>query len=373
MKDLPFVSIIVPCWNEEGTIRKTIQSLLMLDYPKNKFEIIAVDDGSTDGTWKEMQNFSNNPQVKIFQKENGGKHTAVNLGIEHATGDFIGCLDSDSFVHNKALKRIIQTFRRSNDTMAVIPTLIIHNPKSFIQKVQVAEYDMAAYIKKVLSDIDAIQVTPGPFSFFRKEVFQKIGKFKKAHNTEDQEIALRMHEAGMKIALSPHSFVYTVSPNTTKKLYKQRVRWTYGFFKNVIDYKHMLLKKKYGNIATFTLPVALFTIGGVAVSTLILLIRFVSNSIQKIRGIYFAGFRTDGFHLFNLDWFFFNTDIVVFLSLFLVSITFFWVFLGRKISKGRGFLSFDIFYFLVAYYLLSPFWVFKSAWNTAISKKPSWR
>ena len=345
----------------------------MLDYPKNKFEIIAVDDGSTDGTWKEMQNFSNNPQVKIFQKENGGKHTAVNLGIEHATGEFIGCLDSDSFVHNTALKRIIQTFRRSNDTMAVIPTLIIHNPKSFIQKVQVAEYDMAAYIKKVLSDIDAIQVTPGPFSFFRKEVFQKIGKFKKAHNTEDQEIALRMHEAGMKIALSPHSFVYTVSPNTTKKLYKQRVRWTYGFFKNVIDYKHMLLKKKYGNIATFTLPVALFTIGGVAVSTLILLIRFVSNSIQKIRGIYFAGFRTDGFHLFNLDWFFFNTDIVVFLSLFLVSITFFWVFLGRKIAKGRGFLSFDIFYFLVAYYLLSPFWVFKSAWNTAISKKPSWR
>src|SRR3989338_1034700 len=74
----PTVSVIVPVWNEEKTLMGTVNSLLALDYPKDKLHLILVDDGSTDGTWEVMSQFKGNPQFSVYKKENCGKHTAVN-------------------------------------------------------------------------------------------------------------------------------------------------------------------------------------------------------------------------------------------------------------------------------------------------------
>ena len=82
IKNYPSVTIAVPCWNEEKTLAGTLDSLLSLDYPKDKLTIFLVDDGSTDNTWNVMQAFSTNDQISIFKKENGGKYTALN----HALG-----------------------------------------------------------------------------------------------------------------------------------------------------------------------------------------------------------------------------------------------------------------------------------------------
>ena len=87
----PSVAIIVPCWNEEKTVAATCESLLALQYPKNKLEIILVDDGSTDTTAHVMQQFVQYPGVKTITKENGGKHTALNAGIAATQAEFIGC------------------------------------------------------------------------------------------------------------------------------------------------------------------------------------------------------------------------------------------------------------------------------------------
>ena len=103
LPEYPTVTVIVPCWNEEKTIHRTIESLLNLDYPKNKLEIFLIDDGSTDSTWQVMQEFVSYPQIKVFHKENGGKHTAMNMGIELSTSDLVTCLDADSFVDAHAL------------------------------------------------------------------------------------------------------------------------------------------------------------------------------------------------------------------------------------------------------------------------------
>ncbi|MDP3875282.1 MAG: glycosyltransferase family 2 protein, partial [bacterium] len=110
IKWFPTVTIIVPCFNEEHTVDDTIQSLLSLDYPKGKLSIIAVDDGSTDETRNHLARFESHPQISVLSKNNGGKHTALNLGLEKVESDLVGCLDADSFVNSDALKKIVPFF-----------------------------------------------------------------------------------------------------------------------------------------------------------------------------------------------------------------------------------------------------------------------
>src|SRR5438067_1704127 len=85
----PTVTIIVPCWNEQNTIQKTANSLLELQYPIDKIKIMLIDDGSTDNTWNVMQQFKQHPQIEIYTKPNGGKHTALNFALERTTSEFV--------------------------------------------------------------------------------------------------------------------------------------------------------------------------------------------------------------------------------------------------------------------------------------------
>jgi cellulose synthase/poly-beta-1,6-N-acetylglucosamine synthase-like glycosyltransferase len=163
---LPTVSIIVPVWNEEKTVLKTIFSLLKLDYPKDKLSVFIVDDGSTDNTWKVVQRFVRNKQVKLLRKENGGKHTALNYALEFIDTDLVGCLDADSFVHPQALKRIVARFLKEKDVMAVTPSVKIFNPKGILGMVQKSEYMFGIFLRRVFAQLDAIYITPGPFSIF---------------------------------------------------------------------------------------------------------------------------------------------------------------------------------------------------------------
>lgn len=369
-KKLPSTTIIVPCWNESSTVVKTVESLLSLDYPEDKLKLILVDDGSTDDTWQIMQRYVNHPQIKIYHKENGGKHTAVNMGIEMTETELVGCLDADSFVHKLALKRIVSYFMKDKETMAVAPSIVVFEPKTMVQKAQKAEYDMAVFVKKMLGFLGAIHVTPGPFSIFRKKVFDEIGPFRKAHNTEDQEIALRMQEHGMKIEQCPDAYVYTVSPDSVKKLYRQRLRWIYGFINNAIDYRRMILNPKYGNVSLFTIPSGVISIIALVFVVGFLVGGWVVDIYEKIRKLSFTGFEI-GVPRFDL--FFMNTESVLFISIILYAIIMAWTLVGRKMAHGKARVTIDLLYFVLIYNIVAPFWILKAIWNTLVSKKPSWR
>ena len=366
----PSVSIVVPCYNEEKTIESTVESLLALEYPKEALKIILVDDGSKDDTWTIIQRFSSNPQIEIYKKENGGKHTAMNFALEKIDSDFVGGLDADSFVHPQALVRIIKMFDDS-EIMAISPSIIVHQPKNIIQKAQKAEYDMSVYNKKMFGFLGAIHVTPGPFSIFRKKVFDDLGPYRKAHNTEDQEIALRMQEAGYRIDHCPDAYVYTVSPNTVTKLYRQRLRWIYGFIKNAFDYRRIIFRKKYGTVATFTIPSGVISILSVMFLSGVILYNFISYLIDKIIEIRTVGFNTswNGFHF---DFFYFNTKAIIFVAVTLYVMVVIALLLGRKMSEGKYRISLDILYFVFVYSIVAPFWLLKAVWNAARSKESSW-
>jgi len=370
LKEYPGVTIIIPCYGAEKTITGTINSLLDLDYPKDKLKLIIIDDGSKDATWQVIQKFEENENIKIFHKENGGKYTALNMGLKETDTPFVGCLDPDSFVDSQALKRIM-TYFNDPETMAVAPSIVVDKPKNIIQGAQKAEYDMAIYNKKMLAFLGGIHVAPGPFSIFRKKVFDDLGPYRHAHNTEDQEIALRMQENHYKIDHCPDAYVYTIAPNTVKKLYRQRLRWIYGFIRNAIDYKRIFFKKKYGHVAFFTLPSGIISILSVIFLFIMLFYNLINLIIHKIMQINLIGFHNT-FSGSHFDLFFFDTKMIVFVSIILYTSVIVSLLLGRKMLEGKFRISFDIFYFMIIYSLIAPFWVLKAILNSTRSKESSW-
>ena len=363
------VTIVVPCYNEEGTIKGTIDSLLDLDYPKEKLKLIIVDDGSKDNTWNVIKEYENFPNIKLIKQKNAGKYAAQNTGLDHTDTPFFGCLDSDSFVDSQALKRIM-TYFLDSETMAVAPSIVVYSPKNILQGAQKAEYDMAIYNKKMLAFLGGIHVTPGPFSIFRKKVFDDLGPYRHAHNTEDQEIALRMQKHHYKIEHCPDAYVYTVAPNSVGKLYRQRLRWIYGFLRNVIDYRELLFKKKYGNIAFFTLPSGIISVLSVVFLFGMIIYNIFTFVYHKIIQIQVAGIGNAG--KINLDWFFFDTKAIFFVSIILYTSVIASLLLGRRMLEGRIRFSMDILYFVVIYSVIAPFWLLKALFNAIMGRQASW-
>lgn len=366
----PKATIIVPCWNEEKTVSKTVHSLLNLNYPKNRFEIIIVDDGSTDRTWDVVQKFKNNPQIKLVHKENGGKHTAVNFGIEHSDAEIVGCLDADSYVHKDALREVAFTFNSDKSVMAVIPSIIVHEPKTIFQKMQKTEYNIGVFLRRILSSLDAIQVTPGPFSFIRREVFEKIGMYKHAHNTEDMEFALRMQSNQMRIRNAHFAYVYTTAPDTLYKLYRQRLRWVYGTLKNTLDYRFMMFKREYGILGMFTLPLSFLAVFVFLYNFSFVLFHVVRKIVEKIIEISVTGLT---FALPNFDAFYVNTDFMAILGYIFLGLALVIIWNGTRMAEARVQPTMGIFYFLVLYGIVAPLWLSRAVFNLFTGLGTKWR
>lgn len=373
-KDLnhfPTVSVIVPVWNEEKTLLATIQSLLNLNYPKDRLTLMIVDDGSTDGTWELMKSLSSHPQVQIFQKENGGKHTAVNFALERVTTDLVGCLDADSFVTQDALKKIIPYFE-DEKIMAVTPSIKVYEPSNVLQHIQKTEYSWSIFLRRMLSSMGALYVTPGPFSIFRTKVFRDLGPYRYAYMTEDMEMAMRMQKNHYKIVNSHGAHVYTVTPHTLKSLVKQRTRWSYGFLNNAIDYKGLFFKREYGNFGIFIMPIATLSL----FTSLIMVGNVLFNGGSKIFD-FIQRFRAVGFNwkftVPSFDWYFVNTGVLPLVVITALSLTLFILYLSLKLSDGKFKISRGLFYYLFLYAFMTPLWLSRAIFHTLFKKRVTWR
>jgi len=376
LSNYPSITILVPSYNEEISIIKTVESLLKLDYPKEKLQIFVIDDGSKDNTWSVVQIYKDNPTVKLFHQKNGGKYTALNLGLEYCQTEFFSCLDADSTVEPQALQKMMPYFN-DPQTMAVIPSALVTLPTTLVQRAQKAEYNMAVFFKKVFSLIGGLHVTPGTLPIYRKQVTDLIGGFRHGHNGEDMEMAFRMQNNYLKIVQCHEAIVHTIPPATIAILYKQRVRWITAYLKNILDYKHMLFSKKYGNFGLFTLPS-----GVISVITMLCLFsfsiyhiyNFITQKATQINAIgisrYFNQFQ---FNSFNFDWFFFYINgitITVILCYILLVIS---MIIGNKMAEGKARFSMNLLYYIGIYSIVAPFWLIKATYNTLLSKNASWR
>lgn len=368
-KKLPKVSIIVPAFNEEGRIRKTADSLLNLNYPKNLLEIILVDDGSTDGTWNDMKAYASKT-AKIFQKKNGGKASAMNYGLARASGEIIVSLDADSFVDKNALIRMVGYFNDPK-VMAVTPSMKIWKPKTMLQKIQCFEYMFGIFLRKAAAFLGCIHVTPGPFSAYRKSFFDKYGGYNEKTITEDIEVALRIQSHNFLIENCPKAYSYTLGPSRFWPLFSQRIRWYTGFIGNVINYKH-LFGRKYGVLGLFFLPSAfisvfftLFLVG----YALKVLSRNIFNGVFNLNAINFDFIKLINF---NLDLFSLTPGVIAMLTILSILLVASIIYIARAISNDKEKLAAP---FLISLFLYAPLfalWWLVSFACTATGKKIKW-
>ncbi|MFH1785489.1 MAG: glycosyltransferase [Candidatus Micrarchaeota archaeon] len=257
-KKTPKVSIVIPAYNESAYLAACLKSVLSINYPQKLLEILVIDDGSTDDTYKIAKSFECG-NLKVIKKPNTGKGASLNFGIKKATGELIATMDADSYPSKNILWELIPYFNDKN-VMAVTPAVKIKESNSWLKELQRVEYLMILFSRKLLSFIDSVPVTPGPFSLFRAVVFDKVGGFDEHNLVEDQEIALRIQSHNFKIRSSMTAEVYTEPPGSIPDLLHQRVRWQRGGIRNYWQYK-FLIKPEYGDFGMYFVPMNFLTLG----------------------------------------------------------------------------------------------------------------
>ncbi len=247
------VSIIVPGYNEEITAPKTVENLLRIDYPD--FEIVFVDDGSKDNTFKNIEaQYGNNPKVKVFTKPNGGKASALNYGIGFASGDILVCIDADTVLKPNAISLMIPYF---SDPMvaAVAGNVKVGNRKNLLTRWQSIEYITSQnFDRRAFDQMNAIMVVPGAIGAFRRDAVQKVGMFTTDTMAEDCDLTLRLLRSGYKVHTCNEAYAYTEVPETLNMLVKQRSRWTFGIMQSFWKHHDKMFVRTKPNLGWVVLP-----------------------------------------------------------------------------------------------------------------------
>ena len=364
------VSVLIPAFNEQDTIKSTVENVLKSDYKYLK-EIIIINDGSTDDTLNIIEQLEKKySKVKVLNKKNSGKADSLNNALKIAKGELVVVVDADSFPDVDAIGLMVGYF--SDEQVGAVTTrILVRNRNNFIRKMQAVEYKVIAFTRKLLGFLDSIYVTPGPMALYRKSALLKIKGFDKKNMTEDIEATWHLIHDGYKIKMSFLSKASTVAPDTLKKWFKQRIRWNIGGFQTILKYKHCFFRK--GMLGFFILP--FFSIS-LVLGTFGLGL-FVYRIFRRILSSYLSTYysiaaQTAVLVLNDIN---FNPSILNFLGVILfvlgLSFVFFALrFVNKNIHEKESFFS-VIFYSLI-YILLRPLVLIVSLYKF-LRGKYSWR
>lgn len=299
IRNYPSVSLLIPAYNEENGIEKTIKSCLNTKYP-GILEIIVINDASKDKTIKIAKKFENKVII-IDKKINQGKAAAINDGLKKASGKIIGIVDADSEISSKAVKNCVSNFGIYDNQKvgAVISKMKpINENANILERIQLIEYMLVSLIRYFFSFSRLLHTTPGVLSMYDAKVLKEIGGFDPKNLTEDFEVAVRLRKQGYLIGYSYDSPVYTNTPSDFKTFLKQRIRWSRGFIQTHKKHKDIFFNRKYGLFGLYQFPMNI--IGPVIFFLAIFTISY--NIYRKLYEIIFKLIYTpDLFEIFKFD------------------------------------------------------------------------
>ncbi len=251
----PMVSILVPCYNEEKVIKASLESLINQTY--SNYEILVIDDGSTDDTYLIAKNLEFNngkTKLKAYTKPNSGKADALNFGIEKAKGDLFLAVDADSKISSDALELMVKYFEDPK-VAAVAGSVYVTNGDNLWTKLQALEYIQGLnLVRNGQAFFKLVNIIPGPIGMFRKSAVKAIGKYTDDTYAEDCDLTLRLIEAGYKIDYEIDAVSYTEAPESLLDLLKQRYRWTRGILQSILKHK----RKLFALYSNFSLSMVLW-------------------------------------------------------------------------------------------------------------------
>ena len=307
------ISLLIPAYNEEENIVSNIRSLLTIDYPQ--FEIVVVNDGSTDHTHdrvveafglypietavktslptKEFRGVYYNieyPNLIYVDKENGGKSDALNAGINVSSYPLFACLDADSRIEPDALLKLSIEFLKNTDTIVAGGLVRIANgfkikdgrvsgfsmPPQMIERFQIVEYYRSFLSGRVSwGATNSMLIVSGAFGVFQKQAVIEVGGYKTNTIGEDMEIVVRLHEYMLahkrryKIIFCEDSVCWTQGPMSLRDIRSQRRRWQIGLLDTLLAHKRLFLNPRYGSVGLLAIPYNwVFELLGAAVEAL---------------------------------------------------------------------------------------------------------
>jgi cellulose synthase/poly-beta-1,6-N-acetylglucosamine synthase-like glycosyltransferase len=293
------VSVLMPAYNEESTIVQAVQALRLQKY--GEFEIVVVDDGSTDATLERLiEAFSlekiDRPvrltlpcgrlrgvyisrkvdNLTVLAKENGGKADALNAGVDAARFPLVCAIDADAILEQDALLRVVKPFMdRPRETVAssgivrVVNGCVVQDgtvkeirpPRTSLATLQVVEYLRAFLANRTgWSQLRALFVISGAFGVFKKDAVLQVGGYRTDTVGEDMDLVLRLHELyrerreRYRIVFVPDPVVWTEAPESLRMLRRQRNRWHRGLLECLWASRHMMGRPKYGPVGLIGLP-----------------------------------------------------------------------------------------------------------------------
>lgn len=298
----PKISIIIPAHNESEGIVESVNAALSTDYPH--YEIIVVDDGSTDKTFSFLSEHFNlksyalptcttlshsipisvlqsktHEQLRVMQKEHTGKADSLNVGIQYSTGKYICCIDSDSIITPDAIRKLAAKFIDEPSLVAlggaIAPSneIVIRNgevgrkgtSQPIFVGVQIIEYLRSFTSWRTgWSYLDGLLIIGGALTVFTKDALIKVGGYRTEAYCEDLEIILTLHEYHLKHNLPykvwtiPEVICWTRVPKDKVGLKKQRIRWMWGALQSLSWHKGLMFNKKSLLIGWFSFPHIVF-------------------------------------------------------------------------------------------------------------------
>jgi poly-beta-1,6-N-acetyl-D-glucosamine synthase len=340
----PKISIIVPAWNEEVGILKTMDSIIENGY--SNFELVVINDGSTDNSDNIITDYiielkKQHPtlakKIKYEYQENGGKGVALNNGINLSTGEIIVTVDADSALEKGSLKNLTRYYLDEN-IYAVVGNVQVTNTKTLVGLAQHIEYYFGFYNKRTHALLNAEYIFGGACASFRREVFEKVGLFDTQNKTEDIEMSMRLKFHGYECTYAEDVICYTEGASNVEGLIAQRVRWKKGRLDTFWKYRSMFFSKDDSHNAFLSfvlLPYSLLTelqliFEPIAIAILIAYSLITSEFVSIFIAIAFIGLvyfvvslwsnnkiRLDLFLHFPFTWpLFYFLDWIEFLALF---------------------------------------------------------